>query len=124
MVTLTRKLYVLSRVRPVTSVLAYAVDGRAVHVWPPFALISQLNISNFLLCAVPASSGKSFTVRAARIDGFDGPIRVEINGAPVGFVVSSPLVIEAGHDEALGTIFATPGAPAPATLDLHPGAAS
>jgi len=64
--------------------------------------------------AVPASSGKSFTVRATRIDGFDGPIRVETSGAPAGFVVSSPLVIEAGHDEAMGTIFATAGAPAPA----------
>jgi WD40 repeat protein/mono/diheme cytochrome c family protein len=63
---------------------------------------------------VPAGSGKSFTARASRIDGFEGPIRVDISGAPAGFVVSSPLVIEAGHDEAMGTIFATSGAAAPA----------
>jgi hypothetical protein len=74
--------------------------------------------------AVPAGSGKSFTVRAARIDGFDAPIRVDVSGAPPGFVVSSPLVIEAGHDEAMGTLFATPVAPPPAGEAMLHGTAT
>jgi hypothetical protein len=62
---------------------------------------------------IPAGTGRSFTVRADRIDGFDGPIKVEISGLPPGFVVCSPVVIEAGHLEAKGTIFAAADAPAP-----------
>lgn len=55
---------------------------------------------------VPAGSGKSFTVKVDRIDGFDGPVRVDLSGLPDGFAVSSPIVIEGGHLEAKGTLFA------------------
>jgi hypothetical protein len=60
---------------------------------------------------VPAGTGRSFLVRADRVDGFDGPIAVDIAGFPPGLKVSSPLVIEAGHLEAFGTVWAEPGAP-------------
>jgi hypothetical protein len=63
---------------------------------------------------VPANTGRSFLVRADRADNFDGPIRVDVAGVPEGFVVSTPLVIEAGQVEAFGTWFAAPGAPKPA----------
>jgi WD40 repeat protein/mono/diheme cytochrome c family protein len=69
-----------------------------------------------------AGAGRSFTVRADRIDGFDGPIRVEVTGVPAGFTVSSPIVIEAGHLEAKGTIFADPDAKAPAGEAKPPAA--
>jgi hypothetical protein len=82
--------------------------------------------------SIPAGQGKSFAVNVDRVDGFDGPVRVELSGAPPGFVVSSPLVVEAGHTTALGTLYAAPDAPAPtpanasrikgqatATLDGH-----
>jgi len=62
---------------------------------------------------VPTGSGVSFSVVADRTDGFEGAITVEIAGTPPGFHISSPLVIEAGHNEARGAIFAEPGAAAP-----------
>jgi hypothetical protein len=63
--------------------------------------------------SIPAGSGRGFNVKLDRIDGFDGPVRVDVSGAPPGFVVSSPVVVEAGHDEARGTIYATGAAPPP-----------
>ena len=54
--------------------------------------------------AVGAGSAKEFKVSAQRIDGFEGPIRVDIAGVPPGFRVTTPLVIEAGQLEALGVI--------------------
>ena len=62
---------------------------------------------------VPAGSGRNFTVRADRIDGFDGPVRVEIEGLPEGFRVTTPLVIDAGHLTAQGTVYAAADAPKP-----------
>jgi hypothetical protein len=61
--------------------------------------------------SVPAGTGKDFTVAVDRIDGFDGPVRVDIAGVPPGFVVSTPITVEAGHTEAKGTIYASPDAP-------------
>jgi len=58
-------------------------------------------------------SGQSFSVTADRIDGFDGDINVEVTGLPSGFAVSSPLVIQAGHSEAKGTLNAAVDASAP-----------
>ena len=62
---------------------------------------------------VNAGSGKSFSVSADRIDGYDGEIIVEINGLPPGFTASTPLVIQAGHDTANGTLNAATNAPQP-----------
>jgi len=53
---------------------------------------------------IHAGSGQSFTVTADRTDGFDGEIRVDIKGVPPGFTVTTPLVIQAGHSEAKGTL--------------------
>jgi WD40 repeat protein len=64
--------------------------------------------------AVGAGSGKGFTLALERIDGFDGEVAVHIAEVPPGFRVSTPVVIEAGHLEARGTVFAEPGAAAPA----------
>jgi mono/diheme cytochrome c family protein len=63
---------------------------------------------------VPAGSGLSFTVKVDRIDGFEGPVRVDLAGAPPGFTISSPVVVEAGQFEAKGSIHAAPDAPKPA----------
>ncbi len=60
--------------------------------------------------AVGAGGAKEFKVSAQRIDGFEGPIRVDIAGVPPGFRVTTPLLIEAGQLEALGVIEAEPGA--------------
>jgi len=62
---------------------------------------------------VNAGAGKDFTAMATRIDGFDGDIRVETTGLPPGFSVLTPLVIQAGHLQAKGTINASTDASAP-----------
>jgi WD40 repeat protein len=56
--------------------------------------------------SVPQASGRNFVVRVNRIDGFDGPVKVELTGVKAPFTISTPIVVEAGHVEAQGTIFA------------------
>ncbi len=80
---------------------------------------------------VPRGSGQSFSVTVDRLDGFEGPIRVDITNVPPGFIVSTPLLIEAGQSEAKGTVFALTNAvstananikvTAQATVDGKPG---
>ena len=60
-----------------------------------------------------AGAGRAFSVGVQRIDGFDGPVRVDIINVPKGFATSTPLVIEAGHNEAAGTVYAAADAKAP-----------
>jgi hypothetical protein len=62
---------------------------------------------------VNPGAGKDFTVVATRIDGFDDDIRVEITGLPPGFSALTPLVIQAGHLQAKGTINASADASPP-----------
>jgi hypothetical protein len=64
--------------------------------------------------AVGAGGAKEFKLSAQRIDGFEGPIRVDIADVPPGFRATTPLVIESGQLEALGVIEAEPGAASPA----------
>ncbi len=56
--------------------------------------------------SVPRGSGQSFNVTVDRTDGFEGEVRVEITNVPPGFMISTPLLVEAGHTEARGTVFA------------------
>ncbi len=63
--------------------------------------------------AVGARAAKEFKVSARRIDGLEGPIRVDIAGVPPGFHVTTPLLIEAGQLEALGVIEADAAASPP-----------
>ena len=62
---------------------------------------------------VNAGSGKEFTVSVDRIDGFEGEIRVDVEGVPPGFHVTTPVIIEEGQTQALGTINALLDAPQP-----------
>ena len=62
---------------------------------------------------IAPGSGRNFIVRVNRIDEFDGPVRVDFSDVPAGFVVSSPIVVEAGHTEAKGTIYAAADAKSP-----------
>ena len=54
--------------------------------------------------AVGPGSGQEFSVSAERLDGFEGEIRVDLTNLPSGFTASTPLIIEAGQDEAKGSI--------------------
>lgn len=60
---------------------------------------------------IPAGSGRAFTVHVDRIDGFDGPVRIDAEDIPAGYRISTPLVVEAGHFQAEGTVFAETDAP-------------
>jgi WD40 repeat protein len=67
---------------------------------------------------VEAGSGKRFTLDVDRVDGFDGDVRVDVAGLPEGFRVSTPLVIQAGHRQAEGVIFAAAEAAQPSAEAL------
>jgi hypothetical protein len=62
---------------------------------------------------INAGSGKPFTVKAERMDNFNGPIRVDLSEMPPGLHVTTPVVIQEGHYEASGVINALEGAQAP-----------
>lgn len=55
---------------------------------------------------IPANSGSEFAVKVTRDDGWDGDVRVDISDVPPGFFVSTPIVVQAGHLNAAGTVFA------------------
>ena len=57
--------------------------------------------------SIPRGSGRNFSVKVDRVDGFDGPVRVDISGMPVGWFAATPLVVQAGLFEADGSIFAS-----------------
>jgi hypothetical protein len=65
--------------------------------------------------AVPPGSGVGFTVKTDRVDNFDGDIKVDITDLPPGFSASTPVVIQAGHVEARGTLRASIDAAKPST---------
>lgn len=67
---------------------------------------------------VAAGSGKRFSVAVDRKDRFDAEVRVDISGLPEGFSCSSPLVIQAGHRDAEGVLFAAPDAKEPSAEAL------
>jgi WD40 repeat protein len=56
---------------------------------------------------IAPGGAREFRVTAKRIDGFDEPIRVEVDRLPDGYSVTTPLVIEAGQIEAFGVVAAT-----------------
>ncbi len=63
---------------------------------------------------VGRESGSQFIVTVDRIDGFDESVVVEISNLPAGITVSSPVVIQPGHREAHGVLFAAADAQQPA----------
>ncbi|MEZ6110061.1 MAG: c-type cytochrome domain-containing protein [Pirellulaceae bacterium] len=63
--------------------------------------------------SVPAGAGRELRVTAERMDGYDGPIEVHIDGLPPGFHATSPIVIQSEQIEAFGAIYADADAVAP-----------
>jgi hypothetical protein len=55
---------------------------------------------------VSPGSARELTFKATRNEGFDGPIRIEIDGLPAGFTFHGPIEIEAGQSDAIGTLSA------------------
>lgn len=64
---------------------------------------------------ISPGSGREIRFVATRREGFEGPIRIEIENLPVGFTASSPIEIEAGQIEAVATIHASINATVPDT---------
>jgi WD40 repeat protein len=56
---------------------------------------------------MPKGSGREWSVTANRIDGLQNPIEIRLNGLPEGWLATNPVIIEAGQQSALGTIFVT-----------------
>ncbi len=70
--------------------------------------------------SVGAGGAKEFKVSARRIDGYEGPIRVDFAGVPPGFRVETPLIIEPGQIEAFGVVVAEEGAKEPSGESARP----
>ena len=62
---------------------------------------------------VSPGSGREIVFTASRIEGYDGPIRIEVDNLPPGFRFHGPLEIEAGQFRAFGVLSATADAADP-----------
>ena len=62
---------------------------------------------------VSPGSGRELTFTVTRIEGFDGPIRIELENLPAGFTFHGPIEIEAGQRAAIGVLSAAADAAAP-----------
>ncbi len=66
---------------------------------------------------LPRGSGREWQVVAKRMDGLTSPIEIHLDNVPEGFLITNPLVIEAGQDIASGNVFALPEAKLPEGQD-------
>ncbi len=73
----------------------------ARHPQPGFEVSVKLDNQS-----IPAGAGREFQVDVVRKDGFEGAIRVDIDGLPPGFRATTPVVIEAGQNHAFGSVYA------------------
>lgn len=62
---------------------------------------------------VSPGSGREVIFTATRIEGYDGPVRIEIDNLPKGFTFHGPIDIEAGQRRAWGVLSAAEDAPDP-----------
>ena len=56
---------------------------------------------------VSPGSGRELTFTATRTEGFDGPIRIDLENLPAGFTFHGPVEIEAGQQQAIGVLSAS-----------------
>ena len=62
---------------------------------------------------VSPGSGRELTFTVDRLEGFEGPVTIDVANLPAGFTFHGPLVIEAGQKQALGVLSAAADATAP-----------
>ncbi|MEM7394779.1 MAG: hypothetical protein AAF492_20800, partial [Verrucomicrobiota bacterium] len=91
---------------------AYELVGRAPQ--PDF----KVSLGG-LAGAVPKGAGREFNVKVERVDGFNGPVDIELADLPEGFRVTSPVVVEAGQTMAFGAIYAAADAGEPETPEAR-----
>lgn len=68
--------------------------------------------------AVAEDTGQEVVFTARRIDGFDGPVKIDVTGLPEGFSFSGPVTIQREQLRAMGTFFARAGAHEPTAEEL------
>jgi hypothetical protein len=91
--------------------VAEAVDGSAYQLAVrPARPDFRVNLSGFVP-EVPQGGGRDFKIAVERLDGFEGPVSLEVSGLPPGVRATSPLVIEEGQIAAFGLIYADLDAP-------------
>jgi hypothetical protein len=56
---------------------------------------------------VSPGSGRELTFTATRIEGFAGPIRIDVENLPAGYTFHGPVEIEAGQQQAIGVLSAS-----------------
>ena len=62
---------------------------------------------------VSPGSGRELAFKATRLEGYEGPVRIEIENLPSGFTFHGPIEIEAGQQDARGVLSAAADAQAP-----------
>ena len=77
----------------------------------------EVSISTRKIGVAPGT-GTEVLFTAKRIDGYDGPIPVDISGLPPGFEFSGPLVIQSEQFKTSGTLYATAAAADPTPEQL------
>ncbi|MEQ9409601.1 MAG: c-type cytochrome domain-containing protein [Fuerstiella sp.] len=90
--------------------------GYQLTVRPPQPDFEVTVSSRKISAAVGTGQEVMFTAR--RIDGYEGPIHVDIAELPPGWGFSGPVEIQEGQLTAFGTIYAVEGAQQPAADDL------
>lgn len=90
----------------------YHYDLTVRHPQPDFEVTVEMDEQS-----ISAGGAGEFTLRAKRVDGFEGEIRVEVSELPVGFFASAPIVIQEGQTFARGVIRATSSAVSPSADD-------
>ena len=68
---------------------------------------------------VAKGTGRKFGIEVERIDGFDGPIDVEISNLPPGFSVPGPLQVEPHHDRLWATLMVDEDAATPTETQME-----
>ncbi len=62
---------------------------------------------------ISPGSGREVTFSIERLEGFEGPVRIDVANLPPGFTASTPVEIEAGQSSAIAVINAAPAAMKP-----------
>ena len=93
---------------------AYSLSVRPRR--PDFA--PRLDMPSDKMPLLPGA-GRELTVSVKRIDEFDGPVRVVVDGLPDGITAAAETVVEAGQRQAKINLFADPGMPQPTPEQLQ-----
>ena len=67
---------------------------------------------------IPPGGGRRVNMKLRRMDGFEGPVQIEVANLPEGFSVTGPLSIEAGQHRATALIQAADNAAPPSDEDV------